>query len=168
MLSACGLLVAPAFASCAFVIEWNGVRYDPWSNERPVSFDRSLGNATVPFCNDTGGAGCERGDDESTEVFRIGGVDPHVALAAHDPAGQDLFLADGFFPQLPEHPSHAEIYGSMKRPNERGGAWRCGEPIPDLRARSSALEPVRAHASRVTSGGRYKVVPDLISQAPIA
>ena len=33
MLSACGLLVAPAFASCAFVIEWNGVRYDPWGNE---------------------------------------------------------------------------------------------------------------------------------------
>lgn len=84
MLSACGLLVAPAFASCAFVIEWNGVRYDPWSNERPVSFGRSLGDGTVPFCDDTEEGGCERGHDESIEVFRIVGVDPHVAVAAHD------------------------------------------------------------------------------------
>ena len=94
ILSACGLLVAPAFASCAFVIEWNGVRYDPWSNERPVSFGRSLGDGTVPFCDDTEEGGCERGHDESIEVFRIVGVDPHVAVAAHDPAGQDIFLVD--------------------------------------------------------------------------
>ena len=40
--------------------------------------------------------------------------------------------ADGFFPQLPDHPLHADIYGSLKRPNERGGAWRCGGPIDDL------------------------------------
>jgi len=213
MLSACGLLVAPALASCAFVIEWNGVRYDPWSNERPVSFGRSLGDGTVPFCDDTEEGGCERGHDESIEVFRRAGVDPHVAVAAHAGAGQNLFLADGFFPQLPDHPLHAHIYGSVKRPNERGGAWRCGDPIPDLTGQivGSGTYPrvrfesdvVRSDAGSTSlfvdaqtviegfgqfglprllqgdriqatvrkcsaSGGRYKVVPDSISPAPIA
>jgi hypothetical protein len=213
MLSACGLLVAPAFASCAFVIEWNGVRYDPWSNERPVSFGRSLGDGTVPFCDDTEEGGCERGHDESIEIFRIVGVDPHVAVAAHAGAGQNLFLADGFFPQLPDHPLHAHIYGSVKRPNERGGAWRCGDPISDLTGQivgSGTYPRVRFESDVVrrgagstslfvdaqtviegfdqfglprllqgdriqatvrecsASGGRYKVVPDSISPAPIA
>lgn len=211
MLSACGLLVAPAFASCAFVIEWNGVRYDPWGNEGPVAFGTSVGQATVPFCDDTQG-GCEHGHDETIEVFRVAGVDLHVALAAHAGAGQNLFLADGFFPQLPDHPLHAHIYGSVKRPNERGGAWRCEEPIPDLTGqivgsgtyprvrfesdvvrRDAGSTPLFVDAQTViegfdqfglprllqgdkiqatvrecsASGGRYKVVPDSISPAPI-
>jgi hypothetical protein len=131
MLSACGLTVGPALASCVFLIEWNGVLYEPWANEAPVSFGKSVGQARVPSCNDTGEAGCEREHDGSIEVFRVAGVDPHVALAAHAGAGQNLFLADGFFPQLPDHPLHARIYGSAEQPNERRG-WRCGEQIPDL------------------------------------
>jgi hypothetical protein len=132
MLSACGLTVGPALASCVFLIEWNGVLYDPWSNEPPVSLGKSVGQARVPSCNDTGQAGCEREQDGSIEVFRVAGVDPHVALAAHGSAGQDLFLADGFFPQLPDHPLHTLIYGSSQRPNERARAWQCGEKIRQL------------------------------------
>jgi len=101
----------------------------------------------------------------------------------------------------------------VKRPNERGGAWRCGEPIPDLTGqivgsgtrprarfegevvrRDAGSTPLFVDARTVikgfdqfglprlvegdriqatvrecsASGGRYKVVPDLISPAPIA
>ena len=211
MLSACGLIVAPAFASCAFVIEWNGVRYDPWSNEGPVAFGNSVGQATLPFCDDTPG-GCEHGHDESIEVFRVAGVDPHVALAAHAGAGQNLFLADGFFPQLPDHPLHAFIYESSQRPKERARAWQCEEirgltgevvgsgPWPRVRFEGDLVErdigstplsvdsqtkiegfdefglPRLLKGDKIqatvlecrTAGGRYTVVPDSISPAPIA
>jgi hypothetical protein len=211
ILSACGLTVGPALASCVFLIEWNGVLYEPWANETPISFGKSVGQARVPSCNDTGETGCEREHDGSIEVFRVAGVDPHVALAAHAEAGQNLFLADGFFPQLPDHPLHAHIYGSVKQPNERGGPWRCGEPIRQLTGevvgtwprvrfegevvrRDAGSTPLFVDAQTViegfdqyglprllegdtiqatvrecsASGGRYKVVPDLISPAPDA
>ena len=101
----------------------------------------------------------------------------------------------------------------MKQPNERAGAWRCEEPIPDLTGqlvgygnrtrerfevdvvgRDAGSTPLFVDARTViegfdqfglprllegdriqatvrecsASGGRYKVVPDLISPAPIA
>jgi hypothetical protein len=100
----------------------------------------------------------------------------------------------------------------VKRPNERGGAWQCEEPIPDLTGqivgsgtrprarfegdvgrRDAGSTPLFVDARTViegfdqfglprllegdrqatvrecsASGGRYKVVPDLIFPAPIA
>lgn len=132
MLCASGLVVGRADADCALRIVWNDVSYDSADSDRPVRFGASLGEATLPFCDDEGNGGCERHSDEKIAVFRLPGIDPHVALAAHWPAGPELFLAAGFFPELPDHPLHAAIFGSPERPDERAGGWNCGPQIPDL------------------------------------
>jgi hypothetical protein len=133
LLSACGLVVEPASGtSCAFVIEWNGVVYGAADLDRSVAFGASLGEATVPACEDTAEAGCEREGGEKIDIFRLRGIDPHVAFGAPSPFGRDAFLAPGFFPELPDHPLHDAVYGSPRRPDERAG-WRCGEPILNLR-----------------------------------
>src|SRR3954447_4780067 len=123
LLSACGLIVGPASGSCAFSIEWNGVHYDAGDFDRPVAFGASLGEAIVPPCEDEGGAGCEHEHSEKVPVFRLPSVDPRVAVGAPSPSGREVFLATGFFPQLPDHPLHQVAYGSERRPNEREG-WR--------------------------------------------
>lgn len=131
LLASCGLLVGPAGAtSCPLLVEWNGVRYDAGNFDRQVAFGASVGEATVPPCGDEG-AGCRRGDSEKVRVFRLPGVDPHVAVGAAGPLGREVYLAAGFFPQLPDHPLHEAAYGSARRPNERTG-WRCADAIHDL------------------------------------
>jgi hypothetical protein len=135
LLSACGLLVGPASAACAFFVEWNGVSYGPVDTGRPVTFGPSLGHGVVPFCDDTDDGGCEPLRDESGEsiaVFRLPGIDPHVAVGASAPWGRRVFLAAGFLPELPDHPFHGAIYSSPREPNERDGGWRCGKQIPHL------------------------------------
>jgi Family of unknown function (DUF6281) len=136
LLSACGLLVGAASAtSCAFFIEWNDVSYNPVDSDRPVTFGPSLGDAVAPSCGDEEG-GCEplRGSsDEPVAIFRLPGIDPHVAVGASEPCcGPGAFLAAGFFPEFPGHPLHDAIYDSSREPNERDGGWRCGRQIPHL------------------------------------
>jgi hypothetical protein len=132
LLAGCGLIIGPATASCAYGIVWNGVPYDAGDFERPVAFGPSLGEATVPPCEDQGSAGCRHGKDEAvTTVYRLRGIDPHVAVGGPSSQGREVFLAAGFFPQLPDHPLHELAYGSTRRPNERAG-WRCGPAILDL------------------------------------
>ncbi len=89
---------APARASCAPVIGWRGgayfggfVRRD---GARPAG---RLSRGTIPGCNDTGGA-----DEPDTPVAvrRVAGVDPRIAVWA----GGDLYVAAGYFPQLPGFP----------------------------------------------------------------
>lgn len=131
LLAACGLIIGPASASCAYSIEWNGVYYDAGNLKRPVAFGHSLGNAVVPVCEDEGAAGCQHESAGKVPIFRLPGIDPHVAVGGPSPWGHEVFLAPGFFPQLPDHPLHEAAYGSTQRPNERAG-WRCGPAIPDL------------------------------------
>jgi Family of unknown function (DUF6281) len=131
LLSACGLIVAPATASCAYSIEWNGVDYAAGNFKRTVAFGASLGKAFVPACEDEGTAGCQHESAEEVPIFRLPGVDPHVAVGGPSPGGHEVFLAAGFFPQLPGHPLHAAAYGAARRPNERAG-WHCGDAIPGL------------------------------------
>jgi Family of unknown function (DUF6281) len=95
LLGSCGLLVGPAGAtSCPLLLEWNGVRYDAGNFDRQVAFGASVGEATVPPFGE--GAGCSRGDGEKVRVFRLPGVDPHVAVGAAGPLGREVYLAAGF------------------------------------------------------------------------
>jgi hypothetical protein len=136
LLSACGLVVGPASGSCAFLIEWNGVPYSEPNIEQTPAFGQPLGEGTVPACDDTGSSGCSRlddADDESIAIYRLRGIDPHVAFGAVTPSGdRQPFLASGFLTALPSHPLHRAIYGSPNRPSERSAPWSCGDPIPDL------------------------------------
>ena len=77
LLSACGLIVGPASASCAFFIEWNGVGYSASSIRQAPRFGPSLGEGTVPACDDTGSSGCSRlhgADEESIALYRLPGI----------------------------------------------------------------------------------------------
>jgi hypothetical protein len=137
LLTACGLVVGRASGSCAFSISWNGVSYLSADVAQAPRFGPSLGEGTVPACDDTEtGGGCDRlhgGDGESIAIYRLPGIDPHVGFGAVTPFGdRQAFLASGFFAALPSHPLHEAIYGSPRRPNERSGAWHCGEPVPGL------------------------------------
>src|SRR5919109_3664287 len=127
LLCGCGLVIGPASASCAFFIEWNGVPYDAENFHQTIPVDASLGKATVPPCDDDGSAGCQHDEGDEIAISRVSGVDPHIAVAG---AGE-VFLARGFFPQLPDHPLHEAAFGSVRRPNEQAG-WRCGAPMTDL------------------------------------
>ena len=211
MLVSCGLLVGLAGAtSCPLLIEWNGVRYDGGNFEQRVAFGAPAGEAIVPPCGEEG-AGCRAAEGDEVRVFRLPGVDPHVAVGARSPFGREVYLAAGFFPELPDHPLHEAAYGSARRPNERRG-WRCDEPIAGV-VGTATLTPgwgwvfavrfegdqVRRHQGRTvlfvdvqttitgfdeyglprivegdriratvrecTSGQRYKVVADTISNA---
>lgn len=89
----------------------------------------------MPACSDEG-AGCASDEGNRVSVgrvslFRLPGVDPHVAVGARGPLGREVYLAAGYFPQLPDHPFHKAAYGSARRPNEQTG-WRCGTSIRDL------------------------------------
>jgi hypothetical protein len=131
LLASFGLLVGAAGAtSCPYLIEWNGVRYDAGSLNRQVGFGDRIGEASEIACGDEA-AGCSSDDVGPVPVFRLAGVDPHVAVGARAPWGPEVFLAAGYFPQLPDHPLHAAAYGSSRHPNERAG-WQCGAAIPDL------------------------------------
>jgi hypothetical protein len=131
MLAGCGLIVGPATASCVYGIEWNGLFYEAGNFERPVTLGPSLGEATVPPCEDQGAPGCHHPKGEAVTIYRLPGINPHVAFGGRSPGGREVFLAPGFFPQLPDHPLHEAAYGRAGRPNERTG-WRCGAAIPDL------------------------------------
>jgi len=128
-LSACGLIVGGASASCVLSIKWNGVSYISGNFEQPIALGPPLGKAVVPPCDDTGDPGCQREKAGEIAISRVPGVDPRVAVGG--PSGRDVFLAAGFFPQLPDHPLHEAAYGSPRRPNERAG-WHCDDAIPGL------------------------------------
>lgn len=135
LFTACGFIVGPASGSCAFLIEWNGVLYGEPNIDQAPRFGPSLGEGAVPACDDTGSSGCSHlhGNDQSIAIYRLPGIDPHVAFGTVTPWGdRQPFLAAGFFPELPGHPLHGVIYGSPRRPNERSGGWHCGDPIPGL------------------------------------
>ena len=68
-----------ASASCAMLVEYDGHTYLGSAVEAaPVPGD-SIGNATIPPCNDTGGAGTTI-PAEQVEVTSVQGVPPTVAI----------------------------------------------------------------------------------------
>jgi hypothetical protein len=130
-----GLLVSVASAtSCARLLFWDGVRYDGTGRSYPqhVRFGGQVGEALNPPCNDDGSSepGCGGEEGEAVPVFRLAGIDPEVAVGARH-YGREVYLAAGYFTELPDHPLHMAIFKSPRLPNERAG-WRCGPPIPDL------------------------------------
>jgi Family of unknown function (DUF6281) len=126
LVAATGLLVAPAGAtSCAFVVVWNDIAYDPWDTQQEIEQGAALGEGTLPSCD---GEGCRGEDKGALPVYRLVGVDQHVAIGGVPTTYGDVLLAGGFFPQLPSHPVHEAIYGSPRKPSERRG-WHCEVPI---------------------------------------
>jgi len=68
-----------ASASCAMLVKYDGHTYLGAAVEAaPVAGD-SLGNGTIPSCNDTGGAGTTI-PAEQVEVTSVQGVPPSVAI----------------------------------------------------------------------------------------
>ena len=68
-----------ASASCAMLVSYDGHTYLGTAVEAvPVAGD-SLGNGTIPPCNDTGGAGTTI-PAEQVEVTSVQGVPPSVAI----------------------------------------------------------------------------------------
>lgn len=135
VLAVSGLLVSVASASCARLLFWDGVRYDGTGRNfaKQVRFGGQVGEALNPPCNDTGGSsepGCEGEVGEAVPVFRLAGIDPEVAVGARH-YEREVYLAAGYFTELPDHPLHIAIFKSPWLPNERAG-WRCGPPILDL------------------------------------
>jgi hypothetical protein len=133
VLAVSGLLVSVASAtSCARLLFWDGVRYDGTgrSYAKHVRLAEQVGEALNPPCNDEGAPGCEREAGEAVPVFRLTGIDPEVAVGARH-YGREVYLAAGYFTELPDHPLHMAIYKSPRLPNERAG-WQCGPPIRDL------------------------------------
>jgi hypothetical protein len=98
------LLVSAASAeSCADAIEVDGVYYEAASFERTPSFGGALGTGRN-LCPASDEHGCSADAVEEVIVQRIPGVEPAVAVGAVGPFGPTVYLAAGFFPQLPKPP----------------------------------------------------------------
>jgi len=68
-----------AAASCAMLVEYDGHRYLGTAVEAAAVPGDSIGNATIPPCNDTGGAGTTI-PAEQVEITSVEGVPPSVAI----------------------------------------------------------------------------------------
>jgi len=134
-LVASGILATVARSeSCAVTIRLNDVVYA--SEEFGVALEPgdALGEAEIPHCG-TGGR-CAPPED-TVSAFEIAEVPPEAAVLAPDYYG--LFLANGTFPQLRDHPLHDALYGSPDRPSYRTG---CGT-VFRLEATVDQVSPLR-------------------------
>ena len=68
-----------AAASCAMLVSYDGHNYLGTAVEAEVVPGDSLGEGTIPPCNDTGGAGTTI-PEEQVEVTSVQGVPPTVAI----------------------------------------------------------------------------------------
>ena len=68
-----------ASASCAMLVEYDGHTYLGTAVAAAPVVGGSLGNGTIPPCNDTGGAGTTI-PAEQVEVTSVQGVPPSVAI----------------------------------------------------------------------------------------
>jgi hypothetical protein len=104
------------FVDCSSRQTWNGAEY---TDDGLVRGLPPTGAALRPAAvRQT----CER---ETLTAHRIAGVDPALAVRAGDDAGAALWLAVGFYPQLPIHPLHRALYGAGDRPFRAGDFGRC-------------------------------------------
>ena len=108
-------------ASCAASVQWRGISYLGTSTKQPFELGAALGHGTVPPCNDTIPATNEQ--PTPLALARVVGIPPERAVASGD--GLSLYVAPGYFPQLPHTELHDLIYGPRpdvpdERPNDCG------------------------------------------------
>lgn len=124
---------APARASCAAALRWDGRSYVGIARPAAVGLGDALGTGTLPDCGDSlvvrGGRTSPSPTAPPTPVRVVGvpGVDPTLAVGVADQP-HSLYLAAGRFAQLADHPLHEALYGRPDRPNERRDAG-CGATV---------------------------------------
>jgi hypothetical protein len=124
--ASCGRERVGEGSGCAEVVVWHGERLPAIAvDDLPQRWPRPVGQVEVmvPPCSDDGtdAPGWQR-----WRATRLRGVSPGLGLARLDEAGDvdRLYLAEGYFLQLPAHPLHTGRYGSAAAPDERRGR-RC-------------------------------------------
>jgi len=131
--------------SCAAAVEWHDTTYLGTAVHREVTLGRSLGSGTLPPCNDTGpGSG---GGAQSVSLVAVGEIPPRQAVAV---AGQPsiVYVAPGYFPELPNTALHDLLYGPRTDiPNERAGCL--GSKTEEVQATMDGI----AGTLHVASGG---------------
>jgi hypothetical protein len=86
-------------ASCAMLVSYDGHNYLGTTVEGKPVAGESLGNGTIPPCNDTGGAGTTSPAEE-VELTAVQGVPPTIAIML---AGRtDVVLVRDDVTKLPE------------------------------------------------------------------
>jgi hypothetical protein len=119
VLTACGGQGSSTNAACASVVEWRGATYYGTTARQPLTLGEALDGGAVPLCNDTN-TGNEETGSQPVALASIDGLPAEQAVAT-DPS--TLYVAAGYFPQLPGTPLHDAIYGSRSDvPDERGTA----------------------------------------------
>jgi len=116
-----GVLATAALGdSCEEALEWSGTRYVAVTPAGTIpARGARLGEGELPDC--TAGGRCAP-PGETVAVFRLAGIDPAIAVTTRD----DLYLAPGTFPALPDHPLHDALFGSPASPSYRE---HCREPF---------------------------------------
>jgi hypothetical protein len=117
---AVALAVAGAAASsskratiCAATVRWHGTTYFGGRTLRNLPLGVALRGGVVPGCNDTPGA------DEPDMPIALRSI-PRVPLrTAVAGDRRTLYLAPGYFPQLPDFPLHAWLFARPSAPIER-------------------------------------------------
>jgi hypothetical protein len=131
----------PANGSCAPVLKWRGHLYEgfgPVDNPDALQVGPRLSRkAKDPPCIDTFPAPKPRPKAARVVVRQYVGVPPQLGLSWLG----SLYLAAGYFPQLPGHPLHAALYGTDP-----------GEPDGTSHARCGGTHMIEG---RVTGSGPY-------------
>lgn len=109
------LLATRADAACVPAIKWGGDWYLAHQARAPLG-EKLTKQAIVPACNDTGG----NAPDTMTDVHRMKGVDPHVAVLTR----KNVWVNGSTFPALEDHPLHARLGYDEREPARRQGK-RC-------------------------------------------
>jgi hypothetical protein len=101
--------------ACAAGIAWHDIFYYGASLPSPrPPVGEKLEDGIQPGCNDGG----PHEEDRPTDVYRIQGVAPEIAVYGDDIV-RDPYLNPGAFTELPEHPLHANYHSSPQRPIRR-------------------------------------------------
>jgi hypothetical protein len=105
-------------AMCAAAVEWQGTTYVGETVSTPAELGAQLGEGQIPSCSDTPG-----GTPTASQPVRlvvVSGVPREQAVAVAGDMGH-VYLAPGYFPQLPGTPLHDLVYARSDAPDERGG-----------------------------------------------
>jgi len=111
---------------CAAAVEWHGTTYLGTSLDAPAALGAELGGGTIPSCSDTPGGTPMQ--SQHVRLAAVGGVPSGQAVAVAGDAGH-VFVAPGYFPQLPGTPLHELVYPTGEAPDERGGD--CGDAVTE-------------------------------------
>ena len=104
----------PAGAACADAIKWRGQDY--LGHRMSAHAGAKLADpAVVPACSDAG----QHEPDTKEPVYRIKGIDPHIALTA---GRTSLYVSNATFPELKSHPLHKRLHLTDKAPHRTGTA----------------------------------------------